>query len=92
MKHTDQSALFFGLQQAWLAQFDHTNLFNQLLKLCAPAGLYIVDQRQRVLYWSDGAASLTGAMPEDTLGQPCLPECRLTESDNNQAVPVRRPE
>ncbi len=91
MKHTDQSALFFGPPQTWLAQFDNSSLFNQLLKLCAPVGLYIVDQQQRVLYWSDGAASFTGIKPEETLGRPCLPECRLTESVHNQAVPVSLP-
>jgi len=93
MKQIESTALFFEHKhnQVWLDQLDDKSLFSKLLNLCDSTGLYIIDEQQRVLYWSATLANLTGISEKDALGKPCLPACRLTESDNGKTLSVLLP-
>jgi transcriptional regulator with PAS, ATPase and Fis domain len=88
MKQIKQSATFFSQHSEWLAQFDCTTLLSNLLDLYESAGVYIVDKKQQVLYWSLGLENLSGLRQEDVVGKTCLPECTIIDasSDKTQLI------
>jgi transcriptional regulator with PAS, ATPase and Fis domain len=84
-----QTALFPGNNPAWLAQFECTTLLANLFTLCGSEPIYIVDNDQRILYWSLGMEELSGLRQEDVIGKSCLHEYRVTEAGNNQEQLVK---
>jgi transcriptional regulator with PAS, ATPase and Fis domain len=83
-----QTALFFKHNPGWLAQFDSTTLLSTMLDLCDSESVYIVDQDQQVLYWSQGMEELSGLRQEHVIGKPCLQELAITEAGNSQEPPI----
>jgi transcriptional regulator with PAS, ATPase and Fis domain len=59
-----------NLPNAWLEQLDSRSALLAFLQLCRPLAFYLVDREQHLLYWSPGAAQLTGIDP----GKTCPPE------------------
>jgi transcriptional regulator with PAS, ATPase and Fis domain len=62
-----------NLPDAWLRQLDSRSTLFGFLQLCRPIAFYLVDRNQHLLYWSPGAAQLTGLDPGNT----CPPEFRI---------------
>jgi transcriptional regulator with PAS, ATPase and Fis domain len=62
-----------NLPDAWLEQLDSRSTLIAFLQLCRPVAFYLVDRDQHLLYWSPGAAQLTGLDP----GNHCPPEFRI---------------
>ncbi len=69
---------FFNNHQHWLAQFDNNRFLTNILDLCNSANFYIVDNNQRVIYWSLSMEALTGLQREAVIDQICLPACSIT--------------
>lgn len=81
MKQTKQ--IFESLPD-WLAHQPIQALFLKLLGLCDSAGLYIVNQDQQVMHWSQGAEQLSGLTSAEVVGKSCLPEYAITEGDDHR--------
>lgn len=92
MKQTSPSIDFVRQHCAWLAQFDSPTLLAKLLNLCESAGIYVVDNRQQVLYWSLGMEKLSGFRQEDVVGKPCLSECNIVDADSEREQLIRLPQ
>lgn len=69
---------------AWLQHQPLQPLFLKLLALCDVAGLYIVDQDQQIVHWSQGAEQLSGLRADDLTGKTCLPEYAITDGSDHQ--------
>lgn len=69
----------------WLAQQSQPDLALKLVDLCETSGLYIVDHKQRIIYWSQGAEELSKLKADEVEGNICLPEYAITE-DSNQTI------
>jgi len=78
-----QTELFFERNHEWLGQLDSTALLFSLLDLCDSLALYVIDQNQKVLFWSLGLEELSGLKQADAIAKSCLPEYIITEADNN---------
>jgi two-component system response regulator AtoC len=70
-----------NLPDAWLEQLDSRSALSAFLQICRTLAFYIVDQDQRILYWSLGAEQLTGINP----GKICLPEFQI-RADAKEAI------
>jgi transcriptional regulator with PAS, ATPase and Fis domain len=79
-----QSVLFSENNLLWLAQFDCATLLVKLLDLCEATAIYMINSDQQVLYWSRGMAELSGLRQADIVGKSCLPEYKMTDTDNHQ--------
>lgn len=75
-----------------LAQVDNTSLVTALLALLADSPIYCVDDRQQVLYWSEGMESLTGLSAALVVNQPCLPDYAIHADDDGQVLNVIDPD
>jgi transcriptional regulator with PAS, ATPase and Fis domain len=84
-----QSALFAKNNPLWLTQFDSSTLLIKVLDLCESATVYIINNNQQVLYWSQGMAELSGLQHEDIVGKSCLPEYKITDTDNHQETIIK---
>jgi transcriptional regulator with PAS, ATPase and Fis domain len=74
---------------SWLARQSLQPLIEKLLILCDAAGLYIVDQQQRVIYWSSAAEQLSGVKAEDITGKPCLQEYAINVDSEAKKQRIR---
>jgi transcriptional regulator with PAS, ATPase and Fis domain len=74
---------------SWLARQSLQPLIEKLLILCDAVGLYIVDQQQRVIHWSQGAEQLSGVKAEDITGKPCLQEYAINEDSEVKKQRIR---
>ncbi|UOA08043.1 sigma-54-dependent Fis family transcriptional regulator [Methylobacter sp. S3L5C] len=84
-----QSALFATNNPLWLAQFDNSTLLIKVLDLCESVAIYIINSNQQVLYWSQGITDLSGLRQEDVVGKSCLPEYKITDTDNHQETIIK---
>lgn len=84
-----QSALFAKNNPQWLTQFDSSTLLIKALDLCESTAVYIINNNQQVLYWSQGMAELSGLRQEDVIGKSCLPEYKITDTDNHQETIIK---
>ncbi|NOT12153.1 MAG: sigma 54-interacting transcriptional regulator [Methylococcaceae bacterium] len=84
-----KSVSFLENNRKWLAQFDSTELFFKMLDLCDANCFYIVDQDQKVRYWSRGMERLSGLDGEKVTGITCVPGCEITEDNNLRELDVK---
>ncbi|TAN65101.1 MAG: AAA family ATPase [Methylobacter sp.] len=73
----------------WLAHQPMQALFLELLGLCDSAGLYIVNQDQQIVHWSQGAEQLSGLKSVEVAGKPCLPEYAITEDSHHKTQRIK---
>lgn len=73
MKQITLLRIFDQEHAVWLEQLDGHQLLANILALLTSAYLYLVDNRQQIVYWSQGMEALTGKKSADVLGMPCLP-------------------
>ncbi|MCX7088241.1 MAG: sigma 54-interacting transcriptional regulator [Methylococcales bacterium] len=86
MKQSKAITDFLEKNTAWLAQFNRTDLLTTMMALCDLVGFYILDNEQKVRYWSTGAESLTGFKRAELLGNVCPPDYAVTNADHNTAT------
>ena len=84
-----QTSSFPENNPAWLAQFECSTLMVNMLELFDSAPFYIVDNDQRVLYWSLGMEELSGLRQQDAVGKSCLRDYVVTEPGNRQEQLVK---
>ncbi len=84
-----QSALFAKNNPLWLAQFESSTLLIKILDLYKSTAIYIINSNQQVLYWSQGMVELSGLRQEDIVGKSCLPEYKITDTDNHQETIIK---
>jgi transcriptional regulator with PAS, ATPase and Fis domain len=89
MIHLKQAEIFSEKFSSWLAQFDSATIFSKMVILCDCAGIYVVDKEQQLLYWSLGAEQLSGLKFDDVIGEACLQEYAITETDENKELLVK---
>lgn len=53
-------------------------------------GVYVVDGKQRVVYWNHGAEKITGLLTQEMLGRPCVSNLGLEALEHNPAVCVHQ--
>src|SRR4029077_8146508 len=53
-------------------------------------GLYVVDGKQRVVYWNHGAEKITGLLTQEMLGRPCAGNLGLETLEHNPAMCVHQ--
>jgi transcriptional regulator with PAS, ATPase and Fis domain len=76
-----------NLPAHWIERLDGRSSLAALLEVCRTLAFYIVDQEQRILYWSPGAEQLTGINP----GKTCSPEFRI-QADAEHTIHIHRPD
>ena len=92
MKHNGGTSTFYSELDDWLKQFDEGDVVKKMTDLCDSAAFFIVDRNLRILQWSRGAEKLSGYSKEKMLGQPCLKECKIAESEQviKEQIELRR--
>lgn len=82
----NQCTSFLNNNQNWLAQFDNSHILTKFLDLFSTENFYILDNNQRVIFWSVGMEILTGLTHEAAVGQPCLTSYRITADSKTQLI------
>lgn len=65
-------AQFLTQRQGWLEQLSSTEVLLKLFSLLDQSGLYVLNQNQTVIYWSNQASVLTGYSVTEVIDRPCL--------------------
>jgi transcriptional regulator with PAS, ATPase and Fis domain len=79
MKPSEQKSVLSTDSLYWLTQFNQSELISSVLQLCDDFGLYILDKKHQVIFWSKGAETILGYKSTDFVGQPCIEELDIVE-------------
>ena len=89
MIHSKPSESFSKSFILWLAQFDSATVFSKMLACCGCSGFYVLDKKQRILYWSPGLEQLSGLKSEELVGKHCTKDFAITENSQNKEVQLK---
>jgi transcriptional regulator with PAS, ATPase and Fis domain len=85
MKQSEPQDTFAVRNSTWFTQLDQSNLLLDMLEILGLACVYLVDNQQKVLYWSLGMEKLTGKKQDEVVGATCLPEYAIDEKTGNSS-------
>jgi transcriptional regulator with PAS, ATPase and Fis domain len=89
MKQSEPQDTFAGRNSTWFTQLDQSNLLLDMLEILDLACVYLVDNQQKVLYWSLGMEKLTGKKQDEVVGTTCLPEYAIDEKTGNSSQLIK---
>lgn len=87
--HSESFAHFYQLHHDWLATVENRQLLATLFELLTPAGFYLLNHQQDIIYWSVGAAKLTGYQAEAVLDRPCAAELGIAAATATTEVLIQ---